>query len=429
MTNTPKLTQREQQKLDIIETTLAGKMTKAQAALLLGVTPRQIKRLKRSVEKYGAIAVIHKLKGKRSNHHIDQEIKKKALSTIQAQYLDFKPTFAAEKLSADQSINISGETARRWMSEAGIWKPRRHKQVIYRSWRPRKDFFGELEQFDGSYHLWFEDRYCDESGDPIETCLLAAIDDATGQITHACFAANEGVVAVMTFWKTYIEKHGKPLAIYLDKFSTYKINYKAALDNKDLITQFQRVMQLLSITLITANSPEAKGRIERLFQTLQDRLVKEMRLANICSPGQGNTFLQEVFLPKFNSQFTVVPAKDGDLHRPLLPQEKRQLDQIFSVQEIRKVNRDFTIQFKNNWYQLKEVQPTTVRPLVAVKMTTFLDDSLHIMLNGYELDFFILPTKPPTYSSTHPLILTTHPLNYKPPTTHPWKNFAFGKSH
>jgi len=139
--------------------------------------------------------------------------------------------------------------------------------------------------------------------------LLAAIDDAKGKITKAVFAANEGVVAVFTFWKEYAQEHGKPLGIYLDKFSTYKINHKAAVDNADLMTQFQRVMRTIGTELITAHSPEAKGRIERLFQTLQDRLVKEMRLANINTPKEGNRFLKEVFIPKFNEKFSVEPAK------------------------------------------------------------------------------------------------------------------------
>lgn len=196
------------------------------------------------------------------------------------------------------------------------------KKTTYRAWRPRKEFFEELQQFDGSYHYWFEDRFVDLADNPIEVCLLASIDDATGAITKATFSADEGVIPVFTFWKAYVEEIGKPLTIYLDKFSTYKINHKAAVDNSDLITQFERATRTLGIQLIFANSPQAKGRVERLFQTLQDRLVKDMRLAEVQTPEQGNIFLREIFIPTFNKRFALIAAKDGDIHKQLRKVEK-----------------------------------------------------------------------------------------------------------
>lgn len=419
-----RLTQREQEKLTVITDTLSGKITKAQAATMLGISARQVKRLKSKIREQGAVAVIHQLKGKQSNHHIEATIKEKALAVIAKQYADFKPTFATEKLEEQHGIHISRETTRRWMEKEGLWKPRKQRKVPYRSWRPRKEYFGELLQFDGSYHLWFEKRYCDSTGIPIEVCLLAAIDDATGNITKASFAKNEGVFAVFTFWQEYTQATGKPVSIYLDQFSTYKINHKNAVDNKELMTQFQRAMQQLSIQLITAYSPEAKGRVERLFGTLQDRLVKEMRLVGISNPDDGNRFLEEVFLPKFNSRFTVIPTKNGDVHKELLNQEKECLNHIFSIHEPRRVNLDFTIQFKNNWYQLTEIQPTTVRPLMIVRMETWLDGSVHIILKGYKLSYILLPEKPKKQRIRQPIILTTHTLNYKPPPNHPWRRYA-----
>jgi hypothetical protein len=286
---------------------------------------------------------------------------------------------------------------------------------------PRKEYVGELIQFDGSYHLWLENRFVDQQREPIEVCLLAAIDDATGTITKAKFADNEGVAAVFTFWKEYVEQIGKPLAIYLDAFSTYKINHKAAVDNKELKTQFQQAMQSLAITLITAHSAEAKGRVKRLFGTLQDRLVKEMRLANITTPESGNTFLKEIFLPKFNNKFAVIPAKTGNVHRSLSKPEKSQISHTFSTHGTRRINLDFTIQFKNIWYQLIEIQPTTVRPLERVIMETWLDGSIHIVLKGYELAYLVLPERPKKRRIRQPIILTTHTLNYKPPPDHPWR--------
>jgi hypothetical protein len=422
-----KLTKREQEKLAIINGTLAGQYTNSQAAKMLGISTRQIKRLKKKVLLEGVTAVIHQLKGKQSNHHIDENIKEKALSAIEKHYTDFKPTFATEKLSKNHNITVSYGTTRLWMIEKKLWRPRKRKQKEYRSWRPRKEYFGELQQFDGSYHFWFEKRFANEYREPLEVCLLAAIDDATGKITKATFADNEGVQAVFSFWRAYIQELGKPVSMYLDAFSTYKINHKTAVDNKELMTQFQRAMQNLGITLITAHSPEAKGRIERLFGTLQDRLVKEMRLAKINTPEDGNRYLKEIFIPTFNEKFAVVPTKEGNVHRSLAHPERKQLDHIFSIHDIRRINLDFTIQFRNSWYQLTEIQPTTVHPLERVIIETWLDGSIHILLKEHELAYLLLPKKPKKQRIQQPAILTTHTLNYKPPSDHPWRKFKLGR--
>lgn len=415
------LTEKERYKFDVITKVILKEMKPGQAGTLLGISPRQVRRIRNAVKEKGMGAILHGLKGKQSNYHINPQTKEQALELIQTKYPDFKPTFATEKLAENHAITISPETTRLWMTEKGLWKPHEHKHVTHRSWRPRKEYYGQLQQFDGSYHLWFENRFVDADGNPIEVCLLAAIDDATGKITKAVFAKNEGITAVFTFWKGYVEDSGKPRIIYLDEFSTYKINHPAAVDNKELLTQFQQVLQLLDIHLIHAHSAQAKGRIERLFLTLQDRLIKEMRLAGIMSPEEGNIFLREIFLPKFNEKFSVVPEKAGDVHRPLLQQETAGIDHIFSVKDTRRVNLDFTIQFKNNWYQLTEIQPTTIRPLMRVTMETWLDQSVHILLKDHELAYLLLPEKPKKQRMKQPVILTTHILNYKPPPNHPWR--------
>lgn len=420
-------TSKEQYKFDVITKVLKKEIKPGLAARLLGISTRQVRRLKISVREHGVSATVHKLKGKPGNHHIDLVMKKKALTAIKKDYSDFKPTFATEKLEENHSIRVSYGTTRLWMIEEGLWRPHKQKGVDYKSWRPRKEYFGEMQQFDGSYHLWFENRYCNPSGEPIEVCLLASIDDATGKITKATFSANEGVIAVFTFWKEYIIYHGKPVNIYLDKFSTYKINHKAAVDNSDLLTQFQRAMQTLGIQLITAHSPEAKGRIERLFQTLQDRLVKEMRLADINTPEQANIFLENVFLPVFNNKFAVVPTKEGDLHKPLSETDKVNLTSIFSIQSTRRINNDFTIQFKNNWYQLAEIQPTTVRPKEVVIVEEWLDGTIHFSLQNSYLNYIVLPERPKKISK-QPVILTTHKLNWKPSADHPWRKYDKIKS-
>jgi len=421
-----KLTQADQEKAAILTLAIEGKITNDRAAKQLCLSIRQVQRAKAAIRKNGIASVAHGLKGKIGNHHIAEDIKKQSLDAIKERYSDFKPSFATEKLAENHSITISYGTTRLWMIQEKLWKPRKQKQISYRSWRQRKEYFGELQQFDGSYHLWFENRFIDEKGNPIEACLLAAIDDATGRITKAVFAANEGVAAVFTFWKEYIEKHGKPIGIYLDKFSTYKINHKSAVDNNELLTQFQRVMQALGTELITANSPEAKGRVERLFQTLQDRLVKEMRLANINTPEEGNKFLKDIFIPKFNARFSVVPAKEGDIHKPLVKEEKQNLNHTFSIHETRRINLDFTIQFKTNWYQLAEIQPTTVRAKEKVLVETWLDGSIHILFKNHELVYVLLPEKPKKQTQ-QPIILTNHRLNYIPTAEHPWRKFKYGR--
>jgi hypothetical protein len=419
--STSQLSAAEQEKARILTSAIAGTITNGEAAKQLRLSVRQVQRAKAAVRRDGITTVVHKLKGKPSNARIPADKKTTIIETIKEHYSDFKPTFATEKLEENHGIHMSRETTRLWMIEAKLWKTHKQKKTgEYHSWRPRKEYFGELEQFDGSYHLWFEKRFVTAAYDPIEVCLLASIDDCTGKITKASFTANEGVVAVFTFWKEYILAVGKPLAVYLDKFSTYKINHKAAVDNTQLMTQFERAMKTLDIHLISAHSPQAKGRIERLFDTLQDRLVKELRLAQINTPQEGNKFLEKIFIPKFNKKFAVVPGKTGDVHRALLKPDKKNLTRIFALQETRVIHNDFTIQFKNNWYQLAEIQPTTVRAKEHVLVEIWLDSTIHFSLREHYLSFIVLPEKPKR-EKQNPTIITTHKLNHKPSPNHPWR--------
>lgn len=424
MTSKSNLTSTEENKSYIINLALEKKIINGVAAKQLGISTRQVRRLKNSIKSKGIDGVVHGLKGKVSNHKIDEAVKKKVLSLITDKYHDFKPTFASEKLGEMEGILVNRETLRLWMVEENLWKPRRQKKRgTYRSWRPRKEYYGEMEQFDGCYHLWLEDRYIDSEGTPLELCLLLAVDDATGKITDGYFDTNEGIIPVYRFWKTYIFLHGKPVIIYLDKFSTYKINHKAAEDNHELMTQFQRVCRDLDIRLINANSPEAKGRVERMFATLQDRLVKEMRLANIKTPDEANIFLKGIFIPKFNKKFEVSPTKEGDTHKTLTPQDEQNIDHIFSIQSIRVINNDFTIQFNSKWCQLQEIQPTTVRAKEQVTVEKWLDGTVHFMLRGCDLPYILLPERPERVKNP-PTILTTHKLNWKPPHNHTWIKYA-----
>ena len=361
--------------------------------------------------------MIHQSRGKPSNRAIDPTLKNKAVRLIQKNYADFGPTLAGEKLTELHHLPMSVSCTRTVMIAGNIWKPRSRKQnQAYHCWRSRKEQYGEMEQFDGSYHHWFEDR-------APETCLLAAIDDAQGTIDLQ-FAPHEGIQPVMTFWKEYIEHHGRPMSIYLDQYSTYKINHPAAVDNSELLTQFQRAMQTLDIRVMNAHSPQAKGRVERLFDTLQDRLVKELRLRKISTIAEANIFLKEEFIPVFNAKFSVVPHKPGNLHRPVSQTLANQLPAILAVHSERVVNNDFTIQFQNTWLQLNETQPTTVYKKDRVLIEQRLDHSIHIRLNGKYLMYTVLPQRPMKAHQIEsvPLpALTTQKPTWKPPAHHPWR--------
>ena len=417
------LSTNEQHRLGIIRSAISRKTTNSEAAKVLGVSERHVKRLKASFRKYGEGTVIHRLKNKVSNNSFPPTFKESVLRIIREKYTDFGPSFASEKLAEEDGLKVNPETLRLWMIKEGLWKFHKKKKPKYFSFRERKEYFGELIQFDGSYHHWFEDRLLDTDKYPIEICLLAGIDDATSQVS-AKFDMNEGVFAVFSFWKEYLKKNGKPLNIYLDKYSTYKINHKNAVDNSDLLTQFQKVMKTFDINVILANSPQAKGRVERLFGTLQDRLVKELRLNGISNIESGNKFLEEVFIPKFNKQFSVIPAKGGNVHRSLLTKEIRSLNSIFSVKSIRRINNDYTIRFKNKFYQLKEIQPTTIRSGQKIEIEEWLDKKIKFSFNGKYLKYFVLPKRPEKIKSA-PMILTGHKTNWKPPLNHPWRRFNF----
>jgi hypothetical protein len=408
------MTQKELDKYGTIKRLIAKEITVGDAAKLISVSARQVRRLRNKVRQDGAQGVVHGLRGKESNNKTDPEILKKAAETIREKYPDFGPTLAHEKLVEIEKMEIGKQTTRNLMIAQKIWTPKPRKQnKEYRRQRERKECFGELEQFDGCYHHWFEAR-----GE--ESCLLASIDDATGKITKLELTDSESVVNVFKFWKEYIQDLGKPVAIYLDKFSTYKINHKSALDNSEMITQFQRAAQELGITLITANSPQAKGRVERLFPTLQDRLVKELRLRGIGDIAAANKFLKEEFIPDFNQRFAVVPKKKTDLHRQLSDFQRSNLDAIFSVQSQRLVQNDFTIRFKNQWIQITKEQAITVRRKDTVLMEERLDGSLAIRLRNKYLNFKILPEKPEKMKESIAAIPAKIIIT-RPTANHPWR--------
>lgn len=403
---------------------LASKRIKGkEASKLLNLSARQIRRLKNRFKKFGGKGLIHRSRGRKGHNRLGDELTARIKKILKERYADFWPGHAQEKLAENHGLGISKEKVRQIMIEARLWTPKKDRlRSHFRSWRDRKEFFGEMQQYDGSFHDWFEGR--------LPGCvLLASIDDATGQITHARFADNEGVFNTFLFWREYLRELGKPLSIYLDRYSTYKINSGNQKDDPDNLTQFERAMKKdLSVNIIHARSPEAKGRIERLFKTLQNRLPKELRLAKINSIIEANRFLQEQFLPSFNQRFAVLAKKSGNLHRPVSQEELRSLCRIFSIQTPRKVNNDFTVSLKGLWYQLGAEQPTLVLKKDTVIMEEHLDNTIWIRKGNKYLNVVRLPQRPTKIKDIPVTGLSVKKqFSWKPPLNHPWRKSFLSK--
>lgn len=414
------MSQTELSRYDIVKDLINGTINGTEAAKQIGVSIRHVKRLKSKVDRLGAAGLIHGNRGRESNRKLNGEIIAKTEKHLKEKYYYCGPTLAFEKLTEKHKIKISKETVRSIMTGLKLWKPKPRKtSKKHRVWRARKENPGEMQQFDGSYHIWFGDE---------ESCLLLSVDDANGKITHAEFDYSEGIAPVFNFWLKYFEKHGFPLSIYLDKFSTYKINHKHAVDNKEWMTQFQRAMKQVGVKLITAHSPQAKGRVERMFGTLQDRLVKELRLAEISTTEEANEFLKE-YIPKFNAKFAVVPARRKNLHRKPSKQIQEKLLQIFSIQNTRVVMNDYTVRFQNSYYQLDEIQPATVYKKDKVIIEEHLNGELKINLKDHYLNFKVLPERPRKEIDIKLPAITARKISgWKPPINHPWRTqFIYSK--
>lgn len=391
------------------------------AAAKLFLSTRQVRRLRAAFKKEGGLGLIHKNRGRPSNNRIPDKIRERIKTIVIAKYSDFGPTFAGEKLAGNHNLDYSKETIRRIMTDAEIWRPRKQK-AHHREWRERKECLGEMVQFDGSDHDWFEGR-----NKEMERCtLLAHIDDATGKLMGAVFAKNESLREVFKATKKYLLTHGKPVSLYLDCHSIYKKNQQSMLDRGSL-TQFERAMEELDTEVIHARSPQAKGRVERLFGTLQDRLVKEMRLRGINDLETANQFLDDFFIADFNRRFAKEPKRRADLHRRINLQ-KENLDQILSRQEKRFVNNDYTIWYKRKLLQLEKIQPTTVLRRDKVTVEERMNGEIKIRLRNKYLNFHQIYIKP--RQELFITALTKEPKKpWIPPQNHPWRRpFRFTKN-
>jgi transposase len=341
------LSMKETERITILDNLIAKRIKQKHASKQLGISIRQVQRVVKRYKKEGVAGLSHKGRGRTGNRAMPLEKKEKIIELLKTQYPDFGPTFAAEKLFDLNGITVSGEKVRTLMIAEQLWRAKVKKQVAIHTYRDRRPCKGELVQLDGSPHRWFEDR-------AVPCTLIAYIDDATSEIMDGAFMDYEGTFTLFDTTEHYLKTHGKPVSLYVDKHSTFKINRQATIEEelKDLMpqSQFARAMEELRITLIFAHSPQAKGRVERMFETLQDRLVKEMRLLGISNKADGTRYFQEVYIPKHNAKFAIPPRESVNLHKTLLPEDD--LSRIFTVQTKRIVTKTLVVQYKNTRYQL-----------------------------------------------------------------------------
>jgi len=406
--------QEELRRLHVIQKVLEGGMKQVEAAEILSLSSRHIRRVVKRVRGEGQRGIVHRLRGRPSNRKIPDQLKDKVIKLYRTAYKDFGPTLASEKLLERDGVSISDETLRGWFIKAGDWK-RVRKQRKHRQWRERKGYRGEMVQIDGSHHAWFEDR-----GDPC--VLMGYIDDATGDV-FGRFYDYEGTMPAMDSFKRYSRRRGLPLKVYLDKHSTYKSTAKATIEEQlegvEPLSEFERALKELGVEVSHAHSPQAKGRIERLFRTFQDRVIKEMRLRGVKSIEEGNKFL-EAYLPLYNKRFSVRPREKDDVHRAL--PRGMDLSTILCIKTERTLRNDFTVAHNHKLYQIKDATKAS-KVIVQDRM----DGSMRITYQGRTLRFKEI-TERPIRESKQP-VAKRRRRAYIPPVDHPWRRFKIKNHH
>ncbi len=350
-------------------------ITQVAAAAALKITTRWLRKKYKRFLQEGDIGLIHKSRGRKSSKRLNREHRELLLSLLETTWNGFGPTYAADKLWEIYKIKVSPETLRQLMITEGHWK-RRGKQRIHRKRRKRKESIGMLIQLDGSPHDWFEGR-------GPRCTLLVFIDDATSQILWLEFAKSESYQGVVFAVKHYLDRHGRPVAFYVDYGSVFSVNMNNP--EREKLTQFERGMRELDIDIIHARSPQAKGRVERANETLQDRLVKDMRLAGISSIEEANKFVQEgTYLENHNARFAVEPEIAGNVHRSI---EGYDLINILSEQHARVIANDYTVTYRRRIFQLEKHQPTIIRPKNVVMIHEHLDATIEIHIRQSRLNY------------------------------------------
>ena len=398
----------ELKRLKVIQEVIGRHITQKTAAEIMGLSERQIRRVIKAVREEGDRGVIHKGRGKQSNRKLSEKVRQKVIKLCGKKYEGFGPTLASEKLDEIEGIEISKESVRKWLIEAGLWK-RRRKVRGHKQWRVRKECYGQMVQMDGSHHDWLEDR-------GPELVLMGYIDDATNNV-FGRFYDYEGTFPAMDSFKRYAGIYGLPHSMYMDRHTTYKSNSKLTeqeiLEGIDKpMSQFERAMKELGVKVIHAYSPQAKGRVERLFGVLQDRLIKEMRIKGIRTKEEANSFLDE-YLPVYNDKFAVKAAYDTNMH--MEAPKAVDMNRTLSIRTERTVKNDNTIALKGTLFLIEE----TIR-VKRVVVEERLDGSLHVISNGRSLKYREITERPKKISTIDRRTRNKPPV---PAKDHPWRRW------
>ena len=407
------MSQRERHRLEAFSRVRRGEITLVKASGLLGLSYRQAKRCFARYREEGDQGLVHRLRGQPSNRQTDARKRRRVLAVYEKKYADYGPTLATECLKEEDGQEVAVETLRQWLLSAGLWRKKRRRRA-YRQRRERKEHFGELVQMDGSHHDWFEGRRD-------KAVLMVLIDDATSEV-FAWFSEGETTVAAMEAFSGYVERYGLPRALYVDRDSIYRCEREATmaenLAGKEPATQFGRAMEELDVGIIMAHSPQAKGRVERVNGTLQDRLVKALRREKISDLPTANRFLQRKFLSAFNRRFAKKAARPADLHRCV----PRGLDmgRVLSIREPRVVQNDWTLRFENCWFQLAEIHQKLALAGRSVTVCQRLDGRFELLYGGRELSYRELLAPPQRQpAEVEPEIRSSQ--GQRPATDHPWR--------
>jgi hypothetical protein len=402
---------REIDRLHVIRRVLAGELSWRLAGEQLDLSVRQVGRLCARVRRNGARGIVHGLRGRRSNRCFEPVFwNRVAVILKDPKWEGFGPTFASDKLAGLHGIEVRRETLRKWMMRMGLWKASRHRRR-HRCWRERRACIGMLVQLDGSDHDWFEGR-------GPRCVLIIYIDDATSRILYGEFVKVEDTLTLLRTTGSYLRRCGRPVALYVDKDSIYKVNRTAAAEEDatlpEPLTQFARAMDELGIEVIWAHSPQAKGRVERGFKTHQDRLVKELRLAGISTIEAANALLRERYIPEHNARYAMPPKQAADAHRPLLAAHR--LERILALRHERVVQNDFTVQRGKTFLQILAQPGLRLRPTEKVQLETRLDGSLHVRYREAYLKFKRLDARPyrPQFARTFPRKEQVEPIRLRP---------------
>lgn len=416
-----KMSDKEVKRTEMMSQLAEKQMTQRIAAERLGISVRQVKRLWSKYQKQGAEGLINKSRGKPSHNQLDEEIKKKVVELVLERYRDFGPTLATEKLVEIHKIKISDESVRKIMIAEGLWKHRRKRKLRVFQMRERRAFFGELIQIDGSDYAWFEER-------GPRCTLLVFVDDATGMLVELWFVPHESFFAYCEASRHYFKRYGLPGAFYSDKHGIFHLNNPKTVAG-DGMTDFGRAMKELGIEIICANTPQAKGRVERANKTLQDRLTKELRLQNISTIEEANLWLPE-FMEDYNQRFATTPRSSFDFHVQL--SDSNNLDFILCRKVTRTLSKNLTFQYNKRIYQIHVDRPTYALRNATVTVLENANNEIIVLYKKQPINFdiYIQQQKQAEVVPSKSIddALRNVFKSHKPAPDHPWRSFNLNKN-